>query len=131
MCYKVGGDYTKGKNYTPASSTRADIRNPVRYQDLTIGALICMDIDYSLRSETLIKGSDIMCVPMHTQVYFGDMKEGLTLSGKWKNSILVVANSSPYGTRSFIANQDGKVICTAVNRSDNEIITRTLRLTVG
>ena len=90
-----------------------------------------MDIDYSDRSEQLIKGCSIMCVPMHTQYYFGTVREGDDISSKWKGTTLVVANSNPCGVKSFIADQNGLVKCTAVNQSENEIITRTLRLKSG
>ena len=134
MCYKAGREDMEGTNYMAETPDRCDIRNPIHYRGVNVGALICLDANPYHRSDTykqerarsdkLVNACEIICVPAHMADHFENGRLGSHLV-EWANKTLVLANSNPYGIHSFITNTSGTIV-EAVGRDENKIITRTL-----
>ena len=138
MCYKViPDDSTKGtsfQNYTPCQGT-SDFNNPIDYEGIRIGALICADanppkiplqcmLEYTnsmyKRVNSVVKACNVMCVPAHMA------KNSFTTGEVGDNTdvpkTLILANSRTNGLPSFITDPNGIIVKRAVCCSGNEIV---------
>lgn len=150
MCYKFVPDGTEAgnkerpENYTVWSTETPDFKNPILYQGVNIGALICADAaapkmgpnqSYWDRLLTVVKASDVICVPAHMDKnILGDGKVGSSaaLTSVWKNKLLILANSRPNAINSFITDGAGIIREPAICDPENKVITLPLTsLTVG
>lgn len=135
MCYKVIPDHpTEGnytRNYTPCQGTN-DFNNPISYEGIRIGALICADANppqllYPLMKERIgrvVKACDVMCVPAHMNTdNFANGKIGRDTKVDGVPKILILANSKWDGLPSFITNCDGVILKPTVCGPVNEIVT--------
>jgi len=132
MCYKVGADDTVGRNYTERVG-KADFRNPIPYQDVMIGALICVDahfpksLEESLhdRQERVVNACRVICVPVHmAKGNLGNGKSGNTVAlvPGWTDRMLVVANSKADGIDSFITDSSGTILEPTVGGQQNRVV---------
>ena len=133
MCYKVGPDDTVDRNYTPRRG-KADFHNPYRYQGAWVGALICVDGNFSPRMapflgdrrDSIVDGSRVVCILAHmAKGNLGNGKSGssVALTSGWDNKTLVLANSNPDGVDSFITNGAGIILEPTVGGARNKIVT--------
>jgi len=133
MCYKVGDDDTVGRNYTAECVGKADPQNPIQYQDITIGALICVDAHFPIsmagllrdRQESVVGACRVICVPVHmAKGNLGNGKSGSTVAlipGS-ADKTLVFANSNADGIDSFITNGSGTVLEPTVGGAQNRVV---------
>jgi hypothetical protein len=133
MGYKVGPDDTVGVNYTERVG-RADFENPVRYLEVWVGALICVDGHFPQsmskllrdRREKVVNLSRVVCLPVHmAKGNLGDGKSGshVPLTSGWANKTLILANSNPRGIDSFITDSTGIILEPTVGGLQNRIVT--------
>jgi predicted amidohydrolase len=132
MGYKIGPDDTVGCNYT-ACSGKADLQNPIQYQDLWVGALICVDAHFPNsmsellcdRRERVINACRVICAPVHmAKGNLGNGKSGSTVAliPGWTDRRLVVANSKADGIDSFITDTSGTILEPTVGGPQNRVI---------
>jgi predicted amidohydrolase len=133
MCYKIGPDDMDGVNYT-ACTGQADLKNPIEYEGVRIGALVCVDANPTAslgrvlfpRLRTVVSASDVVCVPSHMATgNFSNGKAGSesSLTSPWTNKRLILANSKPDGIASFITNGSGKILEPTVSGPQNRVVT--------
>ena len=129
MCYKVIPD--DSQNYTPCQGT-SDFNNPIDYEGIRIGALICADanppqrwyLSMKERIGRVVKACDVMCVPAHMNTdNFANGKIGRDTKVDGVPKILILANSKSDGLPSFITNYDGVILKPTVCGSVNRIVT--------
>lgn len=132
MCYKVGADDTVGRNYTGRVG-KADFQNPIQYQEMMIGALICVDAHFPIsmaealrdRRERVVNACRVICVPAHmAKDNLGNGKSGspVALVHGWTDKILVVANSKADGIDSFITDSSGTIVEPTVCGPQNRVV---------
>ncbi len=132
MGYKIGLDDTVGRNYT-ACSGKADLQNPIQYQDVWVGALICVDGHFPNsmagllreRRERVINACRVICAPVHmAKGNLGNGKSGSTVAliPGWTDRRLVVANSKADGIDSFITDTSGTILEPTVGGPQNRVI---------
>jgi len=84
---------------------------PFECEGADIGVLICKDTEIYARwlAEQLSRSRasrKVICIPAHG--FDGYLSGAHLHSRHWSNSYVVLANSAPYGTESFIANRAGR-----------------------
>src|ERR1700680_1743010 len=120
VCYKIGTDDMAGINYT-ARSKQADFKNPIHYEGVRVGALVCVDANPTVslgpflwpRLRTVVGSSDIVCVPAHMgKSNFGNGRSGTdaALTSPWDNKRLILANSKADGIDSFVTDGRGRIL---------------------
>ena len=135
MCYKAANDGTTDWNYTPRVGTN-DFNNPISYEGIRIGALICADANppkiplqcmlehtnsMRKRMDKIVDDCDVLCVPAHMNT--GNFANGEIGKNTDVPKILILANSKPDGLPSFITNCDGVILKPTVCGSVNRIVT--------
>lgn len=132
LCFKIGPDDMAGINYTPCTG-QADFSNPITYECVSIGALICVDANPTAslapilmpRLQTVVAASRIICVPAHMATgNFANGKAGhdARLVSPWRDKILILANSKGNGIDSFITDGNGRILEPTVGGPQNRIL---------
>jgi hypothetical protein len=123
MRHKMGDDFTG--HYEPCTCA-CDYDNPIDAESVSVGVLICNDIE--LHARTLTDQLDrrdaahkILCIPAHMRdQWFGS---GALVYGHWMGKHVILANGNPFGCGSFISNLHGdRSIC---KERKNQLVLKT------
>ena len=131
ICHKHGSDNRESAVYTAFDSDDCDITNPIEQKGACIAAMLCMDIEQTERREDLVKKAAsssqpirAFCIPAHMSPQW---QRGLQRKTRLDSSLpdeslvhVVVANSNPASSPSFVLCPNGDVVDTT-NRLENEV----------
>lgn len=110
LCHKAENDGSE--NYACCTGN-PDIKNPIRFDDLDIATIICVDIQNSQRWRTLLEEHEseriVVCIPACMgPAFFSAGRLGHQVSVVHGTTVpIVLANSDPGGCSSFLTNRDG------------------------